>query len=317
MAVDAYHHLRFSRPFLATDIRQWDSAWSDSGGVTEAVIFDRAALCGAANWAAVQANLQLVAERRGPVIFHFPVNDSNYILDGIVRDRLWQVLDVLDAVGAIGLVLHSNQTMPTAYWTASTTRAAQERFAAFIPRLQERITGSSFWVGLENMPIMGNDGSEFDPVLVYPEDFTTFEYGVNLGITWDFCHYSYTVHVGELLQQGSLREHRYYPHLRRDCSIDSLWALREHVLHLHFSAFTGVATVDGGGECREGVVPWESTLGIRYYEDLLLQAAGRFPQASTVTLEITEDDYLMRKRFGSVYKWGKAVLAGGPRIDYS
>ncbi len=306
--------IRLSMPFLASDLGQFDQRWAEQGHVVEAVCFDRNDVVDVDRWAAIRNNLRIasqnVAERS--LMFHFPVNDSNYVTDPTVRDRLWECIDFLASIDARGLVLHSNQTMTTSHWDSVGVERAKQRYREFFPRLAGRVGSGDFWIALENMPIMGNEGDELDPVLVYPSDFQDLD-APGIAITWDFCHYSYTEWVTGLLFEGTLDERSYYPHIQRT-SLQDVWSLGPRIRHVHFSAFDGLALVDRPDKCREGALPWASTLGMTYYSNLLLGVDEFLSNAGSVTFEVAEDDYHRRAAFPTMVDWARSVLSSSTRL---
>jgi len=231
------------------------------------------------------------------------MNHANYVESCGIRDRLWATIDVLSDLGTRGMVLHANQTRPARYWTPKATARIRDQFISFIVELKARIRGAPIWVGLENMPVTGNTVDEYDPILVYGDDYRGI-CSENLGITWDLCHYSYTLHMSQLILTGevALRDHNH----ARECTLSDGWSSRESIFHLHFAGFRGVATESGG--CIEGMLPWDSSLGSDYYAELLKEASAELPNCSSVTFEVTESDYAARKNFPAMAKWADMVL---------
>lgn len=297
-----------SIPFLATKLDQFDPSSVAKGFGVEASLFDRADIIDDTRWHTVQRNVEEVSSRHEPpsFTFHFPVNDCNYVEDGAVRNRLYESLELVDRYDLNGLVLHSNQVYSVHEWMQLDLPRVREKFSEFVGDLRRRVEGANFWIGLENMPIMGNQGVDLDPLLVFPDDFAGL-LGGNVGVTWDFCHYSYSVHVVDLLETGKLRERQFYPSIK-SAGFDSFESLAPHIFHFHFSAFNGVASVISGVQCREGQLPWEATLPSEIYADafkLMAQVAPR----SAVTLEIAETDYCQRENAYLVADWCKQVVA--------
>lgn len=295
--------MRFCFPFLATDWSQFDSAWADEGHGAEAVLFDSRDVLDPERYALVETNLRRAHEHLGSrLLFHFPVDSANYVDDLAVRDRLWACLDLAAELELGGVVLHSNIVEAVRSWDRSRAQDARRRFVEFLPELSRRVEGAPMWLGLENMPIMGNYGRDMDPTLVFPADFEGL-CGGNLGITWDLCHWSYTVYVVQQLRSGALDEAEHYPHLLQADFLDFA-RLHEHIVHYHFSAFRGLARVDGGGakQCREGVAPWEASVPETIYEQMLAEMP-RAARADTTTFEVEELDYRERPRTRAVMAW--------------
>lgn len=297
-------------PFLATDIEQFDPSSVARGFGVEASIFDRRDILDERRWETVKNNVRLISSRYHPssFTFHFPVNDCNYLEDESVKCRLYESLEMVDRHQLNGLVLHSNQVYTVKEWMRLDVVRIRERFSEFIQGLRGRVKGAGFWIGLENMPIMGNQGLDLDPLLVFPDDFQGLV-GDNVGVTWDFCHYSYSVHVSNLLRSGELPEQQYYPVVGTG-DFDDFKSLAPHLLHFHFSAFDGVASVLSGAVCKEGQVPWESTLQLDTYVNAFKLMILLAPD-NAVTLEIAERDYRHRINVYRVVEWCSALANAG------
>ena len=304
--------VRFSFPFLATDWSQFDAGWGDEGCGAEAVIFDRSDLVDSARWALVETNLRRAAPLMGSrLLFHFPVNESNYVEDPLIRDRLWYCLDLAANLGLGGIVLHSNIVRPVRAWSPESANVATLAFLDFAALLARRLEGAPMWVGLENMPIMGNDALDLDPTLVFPADFAGLCSG-QLGITWDLCHWSYSVHVVEKILTRELNERDFYPRLREAQYLDFA-RICDRIVHFHFSGFRGLARVHGGGvkQCHEGVGPWEADVPEAVYEQMLSAMAGA-TRAQTITFEVAEESYRVRPRTRAVMEWCRRRIAEDP-----
>lgn len=220
--------------------------------------------------------------------------------DLAVRERLWECLDLSAELGISGIILHSNMVRPVGDWSPERVERSREKLREFSVELRRRLRGGPIWVGLENMPIMGNFAKEMDPTLVFPADFDGL-CGDELGITWDLCHYSYSVYVAEQLGSGHLEEGDLYPALR-DQGLEDFVELADHIVHWHFSAFRGLARVRGEGRCYEGQAPWASTLGESTYARLFARMQT-LPGVAQVTFEIAEHDYRERVNTHAVMRW--------------
>jgi hypothetical protein len=295
-----------SIPFLASRIEQFNPAFVEQGFGIEASLFDRRDLVDADTWATTCRNVRRLAkEACAPSFtFHFPVNDCDYLADSLIRDRLWEALDLTASCGLDGMVLHSNRIFPTDDWRRRDLAGERARYAEFVAGLRERVRGAEFWIGLENMPITGNDACELDPLLVFPGDFDGL-CGGNVGITWDFCHYSYSVHVASCLRDGRLAEREDYPNVTED-GFFAFERLAPHIVHYHFSAFSGVASRVTGSMCTEGVPPWEASVEEAVYREAFARML-RTGRAKAATLEIRERDYTKREVAQRVAAWCRSI----------
>lgn len=292
-----------SIPFLASDPRQFDPGWVDLGYGVEASLFERRDITDDDTWQRVMATVRRIASDYEPpsFTFHFPVNDCDYLASKRIADRLREALDLVGSAGLDGMVLHSNRLRPVDYWRPVTLAAERAAYLKFAAELRQRIEGAPFWVGLENMPILGNDGTDADPLLVVQADYQGM-LGGNLGATWDFCHYSLTVHYCQRVRVPD--DHFPYPEPVPRFADD--FGFEDRIKHYHFSAFRGVPDVSAGTVCSEGQLPWQSTLPEEIYARAFRRIAAD-PTAKAVTLEIQENDYCDRRRVFEVARWCRAL----------
>ena len=262
-------------------------------------IFKRNDILDPRSWQLIKANARHVMSLNPPAaIFHFPVDDCDYQYDRSVRNRLYEVIDLVTDLGMDGLVLHSNRVATHQVWSQRDLRKEQSQLSSFLRQLNTRIENADIWIGMENMPLMGNDALDYDPVLVYPQDAGMISYG-KIGLTWDFCHYSYTVEASTRINNGTLNGDG-YPSLL-ECDFLDFESLTDQICHFHFSAFRGFATTSGG-RCREGFAPWAGVVEESVY-DKGFQLMCQSPHARTVTLEIAESDYVDRSQIWKVIDW--------------
>jgi Xylose isomerase-like TIM barrel len=299
-----------SVPFLAKDLRQFDPALVERGHGVEASLFDGRDVLDAATWGSVRSNLeQVMRHRPACTTFHFPCNDADYVADHAFRDRLRDVLRVAVDLGLQGVVLHSNRVARTAEWRTRDLAAERQLLVDALDDVTGVLDGSDTWLGIENMPVTGNDAQELDPLWVYAEDMLPHCLG-QVGITWDVCHYAYTVHVSGGLAAGVIdQDARDYPNLRDlGPGVAPLVppALAGRLKHGHLSAFRGLADARRRTTCEEGRVPWESDVPEDRYVDALhaLRAGG----VEAVTLEVTEEDYLRRINLPRMLDWCERTL---------
>ncbi|MFG2348684.1 hypothetical protein [Streptomyces phaeochromogenes] len=289
-------------PFLASDPAQFDPGWIERGWGVEASLFDRNDIMDADVWDGVRGTVRRIATDHQPsaFTFHFPVNDCDFLADPAVERRLVEAIDLVADNGLDGLVLHSNRIRSVEDWQRLDIEMERRYFIEYIHRLADRVGDAPFWIGVENMPIMGNDALELDPLLVFPQDFQDLSTG-NIGITWDFCHYSYSVYVAGLLAAGELAaDTDCYPNVRSADYLD-FTRLAPVTVHHHFSSFQGVAT-RAGGVCLEGALPTAGLVS-EAINDEAFAVIARSERARTVTLEIRELDYHNRRAVYEAASW--------------
>jgi hypothetical protein len=299
-----------SIPFLASAPEQFDPRWPEQGFGVEASLFDRIDVVDPDRWETVCRTVREIARRHRPesFTFHSPVNDCDTTPAPLSAARRRAALDLVAECELDGMVLHSNRIRTVEQWRGLRLADEREIFAERVHRLGEQVAGAPFWIGLENMPITGNDAAELDPLLVFPADYAGLT-GGNVGVTWDHCHFSYSCHVAGLLATGALAGAEDYPNVRRSDPL-AFESLSDAVVHHHFSAFRGVAD-RAGGRCVEGVPPWAATVPEEVYATVF-RALARSTRARAVTLEIREDDYTRRRDVFAVARWCRRLLEAGP-----
>ncbi len=293
--------IKISIPFLATQLKQ--IVLGAGNYCVEATIFNREDLENK-SWELVWKNIEIVTQMVGShnVTFHFPVNNSDYVADSFVKDRLSEGLQRASDIGLHGVVVHSNRIRTLSQWP--TINLQSERHQVIDTLLTIRSQNiSTTWLALENMPVMDNYGIEIDPLFCYPQDFKDLQ-GQTVGIVWDLCHFTNTIATISQVIQGQQNK-KYYPNVQ-DCHFESFLDLKDQIVHWHFSAFQGIPNPDTGEHCREGVLPWESTLGEMLYGQLWQAIYQNYRSDQHVVLEISETNYEKRTQVQQMIQWMKS-----------
>ncbi len=292
--------MKYSIPFLAKEETQLPPPGQNQA--VEAVLFNREDLEGNA-WEQSWKNIQHATTLYQPhnVTFHFPVNDADYVEDLRVASKLQEALKRAADLGLHGIVVHSNRIRLLNEWESIPILEWQKMVADRLHEIRERVPGEC-WLALENMPIMDNYGIEIDPLFVYPSDFTVLE-GINVKIIWDLCHFTSTYANLCQLKSGD-QQAKYYPNQKEMTPFDFL-GIEKKIAHWHFSAFRGIANPDTGTTCREGVLPWESELGEKLYQELAEKIFQCDNQNRQIVFEIQEEDYAKRINAEKMMQWMK------------
>jgi hypothetical protein len=298
--------MNLSIPFLATDPAQYKESWAELGFGVEADVFDMSDLLDSDSWRRIWRTVKKIADSRTrprSFTFHFPVNDADYVHNPRVARRLYQALDYVEEYGLNGLVLHTNQVSSVFDKPYQSRNGGRYDVKRFLDNLANKYAQKQFWIGIENVPVVGNDGTDCDPYFIAPEDVPEI-LPANIGITWDFCHYSYSVYlVGSTPQSPKV-----YSDLlpRRDLDYFDFLKLGTQIKHFHFGAFEHLPIARGLPRCEEGLAPWAGTLPESVYKKAIQLIATEFPWAFT-TLEIRETDYRDRRIVFEVARWCSAV----------
>jgi hypothetical protein len=283
-------------PFWGLDPAQIDRRWVEAGYGLEAILFNGAELEELPRLADTLAGLPSEL----PLTLHFPMSQANYLVDDRVRDRLFGFIDLAVQRGARGVVIHSNYLIRVEDLAATDIPALRRRFLRFFGDMDDRLEGSGLWLGVENMPLVGDLGEDVDCMFVYPQDFEGFEYR-NVGIVLDVAHWIGTL---ESVAEAESRDvpKAFLPPLRHCQPLDCL-ELGSRIRHLHLSAVEGVALPPRLSIAHAGGVPPATT-----DDDPYVQIVRGIPTPLTsVSLEIAEADYRQRTSIWEALDWLRAV----------
>lgn len=299
--------MKFSIPFLASQLQQLPSRGDYINDCVEAILFNRRDL-ESPHWEQSWLNIQKAASLYGPaqVTFHFPVNDSDYTQDLFVRQKLQEAFTRACDLGLQGVVVHSNRIRLIAEWSTLHLPTEREKVLETLENISRLATTNTTWLALENMPIMDNYAIEIDPLFVYPEDFQSLM-NTKTKVIWDVCHFSNTQANVEKVFSGGF-DRKSYPNLKKIHPLDFL-QIQERIVHWHFSAFLGVADPSISQTCKEGVLPSESTLGEAYYQTVLQAIAQIARPSQHVVFEIQELDYTNRMETRRMLQWAQFHLS--------
>lgn len=281
-------------PFWGLDRSQLDSRWIEQGRGVEAILFSGEEL---SSLSVFERNI-VTSGVEGPITLHFPM-DADYVGRAEHREGLYRFIDVASRVGAHGVVLHSNTFVQLGAGPVDYV-GLRERHLSFLHELDEHIAAAPLWVGVENMPLVGDDGSDTDGLFVYPEDYAGIDFG-RVRAVFDVAHWVGTIQSGTQLRNVDVSTISLPP--IRDGRPDSFGEIRDKVAHLHLSAMSGVASPLSGVHVVGGLVPDDAQSGtyaaaIRPFIDLDL----------TASLEIAERDYTQRSEIWRMVDWLEAQL---------
>ena len=297
--------MEFGLSFLGINSQQMPSVSPEGPEGVEAVIFERRDL-ESNPWEDLWRNIAVAAHSYGSdgVTFHFPVNDSDYVDDPFVMDRLCEAYARATDLGLRGIVVHANRIRPIHIWQGMNLKDERQRVIAKLVDVAEKIPSNRTWIALENMPVMDNDGDLIDPTFVFPSDFEELK-GTRIRVIWDVNHYFNSVlTVREVFDGKQPTED--YPNLQ-DCDFLDFGQLGSKISHWHFSSFLGVPDRRRNKRCVEGVLPWEGTLPEDYFASAMKMMATTSPSARCV-FEVQELDYTQRIRGPKILEWSRNIL---------
>ncbi len=297
--------MKFSVPFLATDIEQLPFLRQYDHDAVEAILFKREDLK-EDRWDLSWRNIEQAVKIYGgeQVSFHFPIKDSQYVEDPFVFARLLESLQRASDLNLRGVVVHSNQLEPLP-WTHVDMPLKRAQVIEALLTIREKVKGNSF-IALENMPVMDNSVL-IDPLFAFPVDFAGLM-GTEVKIIWDVCHFTNTIaNIAEVME--GKQKALYYPNIQQVDYLDFL-SISSQIIHWHFSAFKGVANPETGSTCKEGVHPSKSDFGELIYRKSLGKILECAPQDQHIVFEIQEENYLSRVETEKTIKWARSVVPG-------
>lgn len=280
--------LRPFMPYAAVNGRQLDRRWLDAGHGVEAIFFE---LPDSDDITRASRVLRALPHTTAKTIHH--TMHGNYVRDSRARTALHRVVELAGDVGAEGVVVHANhfvdvEDVPTTDFTAQ-RRSLVQFFADFD---RDTLSAMDLWLGIENMPLIGDLGDDVDAAFVQPSDFDGVS-GDKVGITLDTAHLVGAVETRSaaplgaraMLPPGQLPQ------------LDAFGRLSSKIVHLHVSAVTGLALPPRASYAAGGGVPDADDTR---YETIIRSVLRHGLGAS---LEVAESDYEDRINLWRMLNW--------------
>lgn len=288
--------IHLSAPFLITKLEQIPEDFVKKGGFLEGNIFDYNLLKNESDWTLLDKNLAYLQNKYQGVIksLHFPTENANYLENSFVRNALHRFIEIGSKHKIGTVVLHSNYIQNLKSFDVNSLDATRKRFLNFYKELDSFLEGSNVSIGIENMPIIGDAGLDFDSIFVYPTDFDSFNFK-NIHVTWDFGHWAYTCFVLENLNNFSDK-------INIDsCEFTDYCKLKGQIIHAHMSSFKGTTYPFSNSRCNEGIPPSDGDFDQKTLANCLLELNNW--KDINLTFEIKEKDYSNRKNLYKVVDW--------------
>lgn len=295
-------------PFFGLDSKQIDLKWVEKGYGLEANIFDGKSLFDKSYTKKFSEVLSFVQTLNPSLLtLHFPTDNADYLNDEFIKKQLYEFINLGIKYNASGITVHANQFMNVAEFQNYNLLDNRKRIIEFFNMLDEEIKGTDIWIGVENLPIIGNLGDDFDPIFIYPEDFTdlvNLELS-NVGITWDICHWSITyltrLGISKLLRQEEIEYKDFHKYL----------SLIDHIKHFHFSSFKHLTIPFSEVRCFEGENPVNGSIDESLLHETLLKVKkNTLDRNIGIVFEVQETDYTNRKRSWETLNWFQKNIAG-------
>lgn len=294
--------MQFIIPFLLTDLRQIPKNLLDKYNLKlEGTLFDASFLEDQEVWDLIEDNLLKVNKTYPKKLYslHFPTDNANYLKDPTCKKNLFRFLDLAVEHKVQVVVLHSNFIQPITEFDVSLLKDIRKEFVSFFSEIDKYLKGKNILVAIENLPIIGNLGDDFDSVFVFPKDFQDVNFK-NVKVVWDLCHWAFTYYSLNLLKHYSKHVSVTHPDLL------AFKILGNKIVHIHFGSFTGLAHPNTNN-FSEGSTPEEGD----FPEELMIKmikAVQEINSSVGITFEIKEDDYTKRENLVKALEWFKRTI---------
>lgn len=232
--------------------------------------------------------------------FHFPTENADYLESDIIFNTLIESLKIVGKNNIPYLILHSNLIRSISHFDYSEVLSKRKKFIKQYETLDKIAGNSNVIVCIENLPIIGNDGNDFDSVFVFPNDYGELNFK-NVKVVWDIGHWAYTcAHFSEL--SG------YYRHVNTTPKFRDFFEIEDKIVRLHFSSFKNGYTTDGTLKHEEGIIPQQGDFSENELIDVC-RTINSLERKFDMTLEIKEEKYTNRKNTILTIDWLKSNLS--------
>lgn len=232
---------------------------------------------------------------------HFPTENADYMRSSSVEKYLFRFLDIVIKNNIQILVLHTNNIIPHAQYNYKSIAPVRKKYFKFFNKIDKYIKGTNSFVCIENLPITGNNGDDFDSVFVFPDDFSGLKLE-KVKIVWDIGHWAYTWSVLRSLDNISP-----YIMIKHVGSFDSFLSLRDEIKYFQFSSFKTIAFPGTRSKCLEGIVPSKGDIDEHLLSDVLLSMHS-WKESYVMSLEIQDEDYKNRINLLNTIDWIDRII---------
>ncbi len=298
--------MKLSLSFLASDLKQLPDKNIYGIDAVEAISFVRSDL-DKQNWDKIWRNVKKAVDIYGPynVTYHFPMNGSEYVDDKFVYSRLQETFKRASDIGLDGVVVHSNKILSSNEWIKLNMDEQRDRVCEKLSDVVNGQDPTRTWLGLENMPVIGNEGNDLDPMFCYSKDFSNLDEKVK--VVWDVCHSTSTLGYLEAVKQGLLPKAAILNY--QDVDLYDFQRLGERIAHWHFAAYKGLNIPQEELGYFDGMLPMNGSMPETVYTNILLQINKLSNSETIVNFEIQENDYYVRENGLKMINWAEATLS--------
>lgn len=289
--------IRFLCPFLVTDLKQIPKSLVAKYNLgLEGVIFDGSKL--QSEFKRIKANLlQVQKEFPGKLIsLHYPTDNADYIKGGREFLKLLEFIKMAQSLGIRKIILHSNFFVDAFAFNQSTLKAQGAKYLSVFKKLDRILEGFETRICIENMPIIGDQGENFDSIFVFPEDFHIIKKFKNIKINWDLGHWAITCKLLWDIKRLSLRT------ASIKINFSEYLENERDIIHFHLSSFSGNTFINSNALCREGIPPSRGDIDESYFTNAL-KRISKSGKITDVSLEINETNYYSRPNLLETLGW--------------
>ncbi|HAE36253.1 TPA: hypothetical protein DCX66_04005 [Candidatus Nomurabacteria bacterium] len=235
---------------------------------------------------------------------HFPTDNADYLSDPEKYKALISAINICSETGISIIVLHSNYIISSNLFNKNDIENIRNGYSSLLSDIDLYITKQNIKVliCIENMPIIGNDGIDFDSVFIFPEDFVFIKNLKNMAVTLDICHWGFTCEF-----MKSIDNIHPYIESKKSIKFNDMLKISNIIKHLHLSSFKYLTFPHTMINCEEGIIP---NLGLISEQEILsvLKSMQDDEQNRLLTLEIKEIDYTNRINFIKTVDWLKNIM---------
>lgn len=284
-------------PFLLTDSVQIPNTLIKQRGLwLEANIFDGRELAAVIKKNQFSKLLQKAARTASVRAFHFPIENCDYLESKTLSQLLYKTIKIIGENKIPYLILHSNHIRLMEEFNHEQLPQIRQKYFDFYKILGKFARSQNVTVCLENLPIIGNEGNDFDSVFVFPPDFKGLSM-TGIKIAWDLGHWAYTCDGFPALSKKIKSLPKVHP------TFLNFLELKKNIAHFHFSSFKNLGSL----KCAEGIIPQSGD----FNEKTLAQACRILheePREIGMTLEIKEKNYHNRTNLTKTIQWFDAKV---------
>jgi hypothetical protein len=226
---------------------------------------------------------------------HFPTEDANYISDTEIKNKLYGFIDLAARSNVPFVVLHSNYIQSLVEFDVLALKSTRSNFIKFFQKLNIYAREKNVIICIENMPIIGSLGMDYDSIFVFPEDFKDLIFS-NIKINRDLCHWAYTYYT--ILQLSN-----FSPQIKtKSYTFDDFIRLMDLIEHFHFGSFSGMTYPYSQSKRNEGINPSKGFVDEKLFIKTL-RKIHTLKRGFGLVLEIREKDYRNRVELRETIDW--------------